>query len=189
MFICLLACCIGFSSALQAQKLSKEEKKLAKEWKKKLKALSPLEFKAIVDEKDELQTQVNTADTELAENRKTLLAKEEQINTLKAENAKLEKEVSMEVDASPKSEKGVVFKVQIGAYEGIDITDQANDNTDLGAETSGSVKKYTLGYFRDYWEADKFKKYIRAMGLKDAWIVAYRDGKRVDVKDVLEGVI
>jgi hypothetical protein len=27
------------------------------------------------------------------------------------------------------------------------------------------------------------------MGVKDAWIVPYKDGKRVPIKDVLEGVI
>ena len=48
--------------------------------------------------------------------------------------------------------------------------------------------RYTLGEFRDYWEADKFKKYLREMGVKDAWIVPYKDGKRVPIKDVLEGV-
>jgi hypothetical protein len=27
------------------------------------------------------------------------------------------------------------------------------------------------------------------MGVKDAWIVPYRDGTRVEIKDVLEGVV
>ncbi len=27
------------------------------------------------------------------------------------------------------------------------------------------------------------------MGVKDAWIVPYRDGQRVEIKDVLEGVV
>ena len=38
-------------------------------------------------------------------------------------------------------------------------------------------------------QADTFKKYLREMGVKGAWIVAYKDGKRVPIKDVLEGVI
>lgn len=27
------------------------------------------------------------------------------------------------------------------------------------------------------------------MGVKDAWIVPYKDGQRVEIKDVLEGVV
>jgi hypothetical protein len=27
------------------------------------------------------------------------------------------------------------------------------------------------------------------MGVKDAWIVPFKDGQRVDIKDVLEGVV
>jgi hypothetical protein len=30
---------------------------------------------------------------------------------------------------------------------------------------------------------------MRDMCVKDAWIVPYKDGQRVDIKDVLEGVI
>jgi hypothetical protein len=51
------------------------------------------------------------------------------------------------------------------------------------------MQKVTLGNFRDYWEADKFKKYLRDMGVKDAWIVPFKDGQRVDIKEVLEGVV
>ena len=36
---------------------------------------------------------------------------------------------------------------------------------------------------------DKIKKYMRDMGVKDAWIVPFKDGQRVDIKDVLEGVV
>ena len=30
---------------------------------------------------------------------------------------------------------------------------------------------------------------MREMGVKDAWIVPYKDGQRVEIKDVLEGVL
>ena len=42
--------------------------------------------------------------------------------------------------------------------------------------------------FRDYWQADKFKKELRAMGLKDAFVVAFQDGARVPLKTVLPTV-
>ena len=48
--------------------------------------------------------------------------------------------------------------------------------------------RYTLGIFRDYPEADNFKKYMREMGVSDAWIVSYNDGVRVPLKEVLDNV-
>jgi len=32
-------------------------------------------------------------------------------------------------------------------------------------------------------EADNFKDYLREMGVKDAWVVCYKNGKRVALKD------
>ena len=64
------------------------------------------------------------------------------------------------------------------------------NNPNFGGEAKdGEPQKLTIGIFRDYWEADTFKKYMREMGVKDAWIVPYKDGQRVEIKDVLEGVV
>jgi hypothetical protein len=52
-------------------------------------------------------------------------------------------------------------------------------------EDQDGVKKYTIAAFRDYWEADLFKKYLREMGVNDAWIVSYKDGVRVQIESVL----
>ena len=32
------------------------------------------------------------------------------------------------------------------------------------------------------------KKYMREMGVSDAWIISYRDGVRVPIKEVLENI-
>jgi hypothetical protein len=86
--------------------------------------------------------------------------------------------------------KGVIFKVQIGAFKNKDLAKYFENNPNFGGEVKESEpQKITIGIFRDYWEADKFKKYMREMGVKDAWIVPYRDGERVEIKDVLEGVV
>ena len=64
------------------------------------------------------------------------------------------------------------------------------NNPNFGGEAKDNEpQKLTIGVFRDYWEADTFKKYMREMGVKDAWIVPYQDGQRVEIKDVLEGVV
>ena len=48
---------------------------------------------------------------------------------------------------------------------------------------------YTLRHFRNYWQANSFKKELRAMGCKDAWVVAFKDGKRLPLKEVLQDVV
>ena len=91
--------------------------------------------------------------------------------------------------ARKKYDQGVVFKVQIGAFRNKDLTKYFDNNPNFSGEVDeDGQKKYTLGYFTDYWEANNFKKYLRKMAVKDAWIVSYKDGERVPIKDVLEGV-
>ena len=55
-------------------------------------------------------------------------------------------------------------------------------------EDKGSLHIFTIRHFRNYWKADKFKKAIRKLGLKDAYIVCFVDGKRVPLKEVLDKV-
>ena len=84
---------------------------------------------------------------------------------------------------------GIVFKVQIGAFEKKDMSKFFDNNPMFSGQDENGLQKITVGFFKDYWEADTLKKYLREMGVKDAWIVPFKDGTRVPIKDVLEGVI
>ena len=90
--------------------------------------------------------------------------------------------------AKSKTIPGVVYKVQIGAFRNYDITKYFNrhDNFSGTVDADGTMR-YTLGSFSDYWEADKFKAYLRGMGVNGAWVVAYKDGQRISMKDAREG--
>lgn len=90
--------------------------------------------------------------------------------------------------------KGLVFKVQIGAYEHRDLgkllSDTAQTPTEnFQQEKIDAVNRYTLFHFRDYWKAHQFQKELRAMGVKSTWIVPVRDGKRIELKEVLDIVL
>ena len=62
-------------------------------------------------------------------------------------------------------ESGTWFKVQVGAFENIDMSEYFKNNPNFsGEETEDGLQRITLGRFRDYWEADKFKKTLRKMG-------------------------
>ncbi len=196
--ICLL---IGFGASAQ---LSKDEKK---EWKAKWKAYKKdLEgFKELVEENQTMRSQLSTTrrklenlesqmgekDAKIAELQDQITRMQAQVAAARAEAEKARAAAASKPaqPASPMSMEGVVFKVQIGAFEKKDMSKFFDNNPMFSGETEDGLQKITLGFFRDYWEADTFKKYLREMGVKDAWIVPYKDGKRVPIKDVLEGVI
>lgn len=197
LFFCLA---LIFSTTHTYAQLSKQEKK---EWKKKAKEFSknPANLKTLTEEKQaaesqvaslnqkltQLQSSVSDKDARLAELEDQLSQTRAQLTTAKAELTQLkETPVINPMDFS----KGVVFKVQIGAFKNKDLAKYFENNPNFGGEVKeGEPQKITIGIFRDYWEADTFKKYMREMGVKDAWIVPYRDGQRVEIKDVLEGVV
>lgn len=134
-----------------------------------------------------MQSSISDKDAKIAELEDQLQQMRGQLTATKAELAQLkESPVVNPMDFS----KGVVFKVQVGAFKNKDLAKYFDNNPNFGGEArDGEPQKITIGIFRDYWEADTFKKYMRDMGVKDAWIVPYRDGQRVEIKDVLEGVI
>jgi len=197
-FFCLA---LIFSTSQSFAQLSKQEKK---EWKKKAKEFSknPANLKQLTEDKQaadnqvaslnqkvtQMQSTISDKDARIAELEDQLSQSRGQLTAARAEIAQLKESPA---PANPMDfSKGVVFKVQVGAFKNKDLAKYFDNNPNFGGEAKeGEPQKITIGIFRDYWEADTFKKYMREMGVKDAWIVPYRDGQRVEIKDVLEGVV
>ena len=187
-----------------AQKKSKEEVALEKEWAHKLKELKPLDYKKLVEDKDALSNRVMDLEATNSSLKSEFESKDAEIAKLKKELEDYNSGMAPGVvqkstepsgtnsDLSTKRApaKGVVYKVQIGSFKNKDLSKYFDNNPNFSGEVdSDGTKKYTLGVFTDYWEADKFKKALRDMGVKDAWVVAYKNGQRVAIKDVLEGTL
>ncbi|GAL87177.1 hypothetical protein MYP_4407 [Sporocytophaga myxococcoides] len=161
---------------------AQSDKETEKEWAKKLKSLTPMEYKKLVEEKDALSAQVS----QTASLKSEVDAKNKEIEQLK----KSLQSGGGAGSAKSKTVPGVVFKVQVGSFRNKDLSKYFDNNPNFSGEVDkDGIKKYTLGNFADYWEANTFKKALRDMGVKDAWIVAYKNGERVPIKDVLEGVL
>jgi uncharacterized tellurite resistance protein B-like protein len=196
--VTILCLALIFSGMQVFAQLSKSEKK---EWKKKAKeyAKSPASLKefteakqATDDDNASLKNQVAALNRQVSEKNTRIAELEDQLTRLRSEVAAAKAELSQK-KAEPVNNmdfsKGVVFKVQIGAFKNKDLSKYFENNPNFGGEAAEKgEQRFTIGVFRDYWEADKFKKYMREMGVKDAWIVPYKDGVRVEIKDVLEGV-
>jgi seryl-tRNA synthetase len=192
LLLLFLAFCTLGSTSTFAQKLTKKEKAEQKKWKKKMKEVDPLEFKEMTEKVNNMQRENNvlkTQITRLQESQGSMQAeleeKQRQVENLLAqvEDAKSNTIASFGPDGDDWS-KGVVYKVQIGAFRNKDLS-RYQDQGNFWIEDSDGVKKYTIARFRDYDVATHFKNYMREMGVKDAWIVAYEDNQRKDINDVM----
>ncbi|MGB0137591.1 MAG: hypothetical protein ACPF83_10170 [Flavobacteriales bacterium] len=82
---------------------------------------------------------------------------------------------------------GVVYCVQVGAYRNAIPQDLFAEFAPIyGDELQNGIIRYTAGLFLQYANADQAKKAIRELGYKDAFVVAYRDGERVSLRDARE---
>jgi len=201
----VLVVCLAliFSGTTVFAQLSKAEKK---EWKKKAKQYSkdPASLKQLHEDKQvadnsvtDLTTQTKSLNSQISDKNARIAELEDQINRMRGELTSARAELA-QLKASPvvnpmDFSKGVIFKVQVGAFKNKDLSKYFENNPNFGGEAAqkdtADPQRITIGIFRDYWEADTFKKYMREMGVKDAWIVPYKDGTRVELKDVLEGVV
>ncbi len=197
-FVCLA---FIFSGTLVFAQLSKQERK---EWKRKAKeyAKNPSNLKQLTEDKQTADNSVSQLNGQVKQLQSSLSDKDARIGELESQLASMRSQLSSakaeleQLKANPPINpmdfsKGVVFRVQIGAFKNKDLSKYFDNNPNFGGEAGkdSDPQKITIGIFRDYWEADTFKKYLRDMGVKDAWIVPYKDGQRVDIKDVLEGVV
>ncbi|MGF1533183.1 MAG: Ezrin/radixin/moesin family protein [Bernardetiaceae bacterium] len=196
--ILLTICCCWMAATLQAQDL---DKATLKEWKKKQKSMDTQEFYRTMMEynrlkrnEDMAERQVKSMSKEITDKSRRIAQLEEELKnrqgatadaTPTGEGATADGAQSPERDAGQDYNQGQVFRVQIGAFRNKDLTQYTNHPRFHAETDDDGVKKYTIANFRDYWEADLFKRYLREMGVKDAWIVGYQNGKRVAIEDVL----
>jgi len=199
LFVCLA---LIFSGSQVFAQMTKAEKK---EWKNKAKEFrkNPESLKQFSDAKQTAESTVVKQNGDMKQLQSTISDKdakiaelEDQISRMRGEltsaRAELEKlKANPPVNAMDFS-KGVVYKVQIGAFKNKDLSKYFDNNPNFGGEAAdknaADPQRITIGIFRDYWEADTFKKYMRDMGVKDAWIAPYKDGQRVEIKDVMDSV-
>jgi hypothetical protein len=82
---------------------------------------------------------------------------------------------------------GLVFRVQIGAFKNPIALDAFKGLTPIGGETTpqGFIR-YQAGLFDKYNNANAVKNDLKNLGYKDAFVVAYLNGKRVNLADALD---
>ena len=171
------------------------------DWKERKRKMTGPQFRNLIEE---LHKAISDRDSLIIKNKELVNANKELAN-----KHKIDQRLKGQMDAlsiygfsqdewafDEKGEpyiKGVVFSVQIGAYRKRDLSDLLESRSAHGSfrqKKEDGLSHYTLGYHRDYDKARKLKKHIVAMGIKDAFIVVYADGKRMEInKEVFDKYI
>ncbi|TAH19122.1 MAG: hypothetical protein EAZ08_09615 [Cytophagales bacterium] len=186
-----------FNVLAQSKNDAKKEKEERKKWKEKKSKVEPLQYRDMLKEMDELKGENEALKRQNAsmqsgydEKDALKVSLQKQIEALKVKDEKSEvKTEPNEVDASYKT-KGIVFRIQVGAYRKIDLSKFKDNNRNFAIAQEGDILKYELGSFANPREAYSFKKYMMKIGVPSPWVVAYKDGQRMteDIRTILKSV-
>lgn len=168
----------------------KQEKKM---WKKKAKtyAKTPIQLrddlenlneqiKALSEKNKNLMTRVSNCNAQVDSLQGALNSKVAEIASLEKKYDQLQTAYQGQKQVTTKGiTPGLVYHVQIGAFVHFDINAYLKETENFEGESTDGMNKYLIGKFKEFDVAENFKKDIRKMGIRDAWIVPYIDGVRV----------
>lgn len=114
------------------------------------------------------------------------VVKKEASKEIKKEPTK--KEPIKEVIKEVVKETSVVFKVQIAASsKKMDLVpSNFNGLNNIDVESNGTVYKYSYGQTSDYSEAKKNLAEAKSKGYNSAFLIAFKNGKSISVKDAIK---
>jgi TolA-binding protein len=174
------------------QGLSKAEKKALQKEIKELQK-NPAKYKQMKDgvqeKKDhltKLDGQIDDLNESINGTQEKLKEKDTRIKELSDEIARLrtEKEETDKVVKTNTNGEGLIYKVQVqiddsSLYQEVSEIDGKSRPIFSGEQDEDGTKKYTFGYFKDKAEAETFRKYLQMLRIRDAVVVAYKDGKKI----------
>jgi tetratricopeptide (TPR) repeat protein len=96
---------------------------------------------------------------------------------------------SDEIPMDPEMPNGVIYKVQIGAFRNKINPSIFNGISPIVGESTGQgFTRYTAGTFRGFKSANMAKGRIRNLGFRDAFVVAFYNGKRITLDEAEEAI-
>ncbi|MEJ6694913.1 MAG: hypothetical protein QNK51_03695 [Chitinophagales bacterium] len=171
---------------ISAQELSKSEKKQLKTQIRDLKK-NPAKLKKLNDKLEMLDIAIEQQSEEISILKNNLQSRDITIIELKDSlNAVAYKlETTRESHANlNKGEQALgaqseyQYRIQIGLFQNLDFTHLFADQKYLMHEDVDGAYRYSIGNFTSEIDAEAFKIEIRKLGIKDAFVTIYKDGKR-----------
>ena len=104
---------------------------------------------------------------------------EEKIDTL-VQSKLISDSISIVNSSIENQEPSTVYRVQIGAYN-IKLSEKVFDGVDnvISFKGNDGLVRYMTGSFGSYSDAVKYKAQMRSRGFEDAFVVTFKNGKRV----------
>ena len=120
---------------------------------------------------------------DLTEEYKALRKENEQLK-FALETNRIEDPEPLRIVQKPEDSLGVRFKVQVGAFVKGKAPRELLALENVNIEAEGNLQKLLVGNFETYDEAQQLQSQLKTTGIKDAWIVGYRDGMRVPLAEL-----
>ena len=91
-------------------------------------------------------------------------------------------------EVKPEVTSGVVFKVQLSASsKKLDLVpSNFNGLSNISMSSEGTLYKYMYGQTSSYDEAKRLMQEARGKGYTSAFVIAFKDGKKVTVQEALK---
>lgn len=94
------------------------------------------------------------------------------------------------IPMNPPMPQGIVFKVQVGAFRQEVPAETFKDMSPLAGENVGNgLVRYTAGMFTTPQAAARAATQVRDKGYRDAFVVAYQDGRRVPLAQAIRAAL
>lgn len=167
-----------------SQELPKE---VEKEWKDKLKAFYNQYkkdlggFKQFIEDKDAVEAQVPKLKSEVERLKSKYDKNQDEIANLNSEINLNEMRLKQLKEEGGNGSSGG----SSGGGAGVVPTTGIAFTVELGSSDAGM--KYIIGIFDNYPQAQTMRDSLRKMGVKDAFIIAYKDGTQVPVTEAMDG--
>lgn len=188
--LCILLV-LSITPAIIFAQSSSEKKKLKKELKTYRK-MKPMEIRNMKMNYESKLKDKKALDLRIKNLQRTSDSLQNIVNAHNTRVAQLEAQLqaaqAAAANAKPNVAKGYYYRVQLGAYKQYNIKSKSASDESFSAETENAMNKLTLGLFYNLAEADQFKEDVRRMGIKDAYVVPFKDGKRITHKEAAEGL-
>lgn len=162
---------LSFDVAAQ-DKMSRSEKKAIKKELKNYRKNPEIYQKKKIKQKETVATledEVEKLNIELAE-------KELQIAKLNDLVDELMNKLEVALDDD--TPDGTVYKVQMGYFQHLNLESFNGEKRYVRAEEIDGAKRYTIGYFKSLEDAMKFTNDIKKLGIEDAFVSQYINGRR-----------
>ena len=162
-------------STVNAQKLSKAEKKKLKKELKQYKK-NPITYKKA---KEKAKVEIDERDETIVELTKQLDQQNMKLRQMQDSlDAMGKKYRNLLAQGSTKVPDGTVYAVQIGYFELLQLDEFNSRVRTIRAENQEGGKRYVIGYFTNLDQAKQFGEEIKTIGIDDAFVSQYINGVR-----------